>query len=291
MIFKILKWSGLLVLSLLVLVTIFYTKVYFSTENRFSKKYDFALPEFTLTPDSAMLAEGQRLMVAKGCTDCHGSDLSGRVFIDDPALGSVTAPNLTKGLGGVPQDFSAHDWLRALKHGLNRDSTTLRIMPSYEYTHLTEKDMKAIISYGMSLAPVDHALPPTQIKPVGRILIDLDKLPAFTAERIDHKASLVKEIVPEVSVEYGKYLAVSCTGCHKENLKGGDPVLPGSPPVADITSTGHIQNWNEEQFIVTLRTGKTPEGKELPAQFMPWPMTKSYTDTELKALYTYLRSI
>jgi mono/diheme cytochrome c family protein len=291
MVLKILKWGGIPLFSLLVLVAGFYAKVYISTESRLSKKYDFTLPEFTLSADSAMLAEGQRLITAKGCTDCHGGDLSGRVFIDDPALGSVTAPNLTKGLGGLPQDFSALDWLRALKHGLNRDSTTLRVMPSYEYTHLTEKDMKAIISYGMSLPPIDHSLPPTHIKPIGRILIDLDKLPAITAERIDHKASLIKELVPEVSAEYGKYLAVSCTGCHKENLKGGDPVLPGSPQVADITSTGRIKNWNEEQFIAALRTGKTPEGKDLPPQFMPWPMTKSYTDTELKALYTYLRSI
>jgi hypothetical protein len=40
-----------------------------------------------------------------------------------------------------------------------------------------------------------------------------------------------------------------------------------------------------------LRTGKTPEGKEIDPKNMPWPMTAAYTDTELKALYAYLKSI
>jgi mono/diheme cytochrome c family protein len=286
-----LKWIGLLMLALVLLAGAFYAKVYISTENRFAAKYRYQLPEFTVTSDSALLAEGARLMTAKGCNDCHGADLGGRVFIDDPALGRITAPNLTKGKGGLPQDFDALDWLRALKHGVNRDSTTLRVMPAYEYTHLSEKDLKALIAYGINLPLIDRELPPIELKPVGRILSDLDKLPVFVAERIDHTAPIVPDVQPSVSIDFGKYLAVSCTGCHQNNLKGGDPVIPGSPQVADITSSGNVGKWTEEQFLTAMRTGKTPEGKELQPQFMPWPMTKSYTDVELKALYVYLRNI
>ncbi|MFZ5971189.1 MAG: c-type cytochrome [Bacteroidota bacterium] len=291
MLLKVLKWIGFLALGLILLAAGFYAKVYFSTESRFAQKYKYQLPDFSVEADSAMLAEGERLMTVKGCNDCHGTDLGGRVFIDDPALGRVAAPNLTRGKGGLPADFTANDWLRALKHGVNRDSTTLRIMPSYEYAQLTERDLKAIIAFGMSLPAVDRTLPPIAFKPVGRILIDLDKLPVMVAEKIDHNAELVKEIVPAVNAEFGRYIAVSCSGCHKENLKGGEAVLPGSPPVADITSTGNVGKWTQEQFLTTMRTGKTPEGKELQAQFMPWPLAKSLTDTELQALYVYLRSI
>jgi len=46
-----------------------------------------------------------------------------------------------------------------------------------------------------------------------------------------------------------------------------------------------------EQFVSTLRTGKTPDGRELPVEFMPWKATQSYTDVELKALFSYLKSI
>ncbi len=291
MLFKVLKWIGFIVLGVILLAGGFYTKVYFSTENRFAQKYAYQLPAFSVEADSAMLAEGERLMTVKGCNDCHGADLGGRVFIDDPALGQVAAPNLTRGKGGLPADFTANDWLRALKHGVNRDSTTLRIMPSYEYTHLSEKDLKSIVAYGMSLPEVDRTLPPIEFKPLGRILIDLDKLPVMAAEKIDHSSELIKEMEPAVTADFGRYVAVSCTGCHKDNLKGGAPVLPGSPLVADITSTGNLGQWTEDQFLTTMRTGKTPEGKELQAEFMPWPVAKSLTDTELKALYTYLRSI
>ena len=35
---------------------------------------------------------------------------------------------------------------------------------------------------------------------------------------------------------------------------------------------------------------KTPGGRQLKNEDMPWQMTKNYTDTELKALYAFLQS-
>jgi hypothetical protein len=74
-------------------------------------------------------------------------------------------------------------------------------------------------------------------------------------------------------------------------MKGGDPIAPGFPVVPDVTTSGNVGKWTEDQFITVLRTGKTPEGKEIDPKNMPWPMTAAYTDTELKALYAYLKSI
>lgn len=88
----------------------------------------------------------------------------------------------------------------------------------------------------------------------------LGELPLLPAEMIDHEVPFTEEITPSVTLEYGKYLAVSCQGCHGENMKGGKPIAPGFPPVADITSTGNRGKWTHEQFMTTLRTGrKTPE--------------------------------
>ncbi|MET3874656.1 hypothetical protein [Chitinophaga sp. OAE865] len=41
-------------------------------------------------------------------------------------------------------------------------------------------------------------------------------------------------------------------------------------PVADIRYVG---KWNCNEFITTLRTGRTPEGKQLQVKDMPWNMT------------------
>jgi hypothetical protein len=67
--------------------------------------------------------------------------------------------------------------------------------------------------------------------------------------------------------------------------------LPGGTPVADITSKGHLGKWSQAQFITALRTGKTPEGRQLKNSDMPWQITSAYTEEELSALYLYLKSL
>ena len=151
--------------------------------------------------------------------------------------------------------------------------------------------MSAIIAYCSSLPNVDRELPHSDLGPLAKVLADLGKLPLFPAEMIDHTRGLVKEVKAEISIAYGEYLSTSCRGCHRETMKGGEPVAPGYPAVADITSTGNPGKWTDAQFIATLRTGVTPEGKVLKPEEMPWPMVKEFTDLELKALHLYLNSL
>jgi mono/diheme cytochrome c family protein len=288
---KILKISGIVLGSVVLLALGYYAKVCIAVGNRLDKTYAVTPQPIHVPKDTASYALGGRLIKAKGCTDCHSSDMGGKVFIDDPALGYVIARNLTKGKGGLPQDFSTADWVLALKHGLDRAHKPLMIMPAHEYTHLSERDMGAIIAYCSTLPKVDRVLPESSVGPLGKVLTDLEQLPLIPAEMIDHKRTLIKEIAPAVTVSYGEYIATACQGCHRKDMKGGEPIAPGFPVVADISSTGHPASWTDEQFIHTLRTGKTPEGKVLNAADMPWTMTKEFTDIELKALHLYLKSI
>jgi mono/diheme cytochrome c family protein len=288
---KILKWICLLIIALVALIAAFAFKAYWLTEKRLSKKYDFELQPLALNSDSAQIKEGARLVKIKSCGDCHSEDLGGKVWMDDALLGRIVAPNLTKGRGGLPPDYNANDWLRALSHGLKRDSTPLRIMPSHEYAQLTENDMAALVAYCLQLHPIDRQLPITRLGVLGYLVADLDMIPLTAAEKIDHKKALTKSVKQEISDEFGKYLSVSCEGCHRKNMKGGAPVAPGFPEVADITSTGHLGAWTESQFMSSLKTGITPEGKKLKPEEMPWTSFKDYTETELKALYKYLKSI
>lgn len=289
---KIFKVIGIVLGVLVALIALFYTKVYFSTESRLNTVYTVSPQEIKFDPrDSSLLASGQRMMTTKGCNDCHGADLGGKVFIDDPALGLLVARNLTKGKGGLPVDHNTTDWVLALKHGIRRDGKPLLFMPAHEYTLLSEQDMTAIIAYTSQLPKVDRELPENNLGPLARILTDLGKLPLIPAEMINHNRMLVKQVTPEVSVEYGKYLSIACQGCHRENMKGGEPVAPGFPIVADISSSGNPGKWTDDQFMHTLRTGTTPEGKTLKPTEMPWTMTSAYSDVELKALHLYLNSL
>ena len=288
---KALKIFGVVVAVLVVVAAAFYAKAYYATQARMQKVYSVTPQPLEIKADSAQLADGARLTKAKGCQDCHGSDLGGKIFIENSPLGFIVASNLTKGRGGLPTDHNTSDWVLALKHGIRRDGKPLLIMPSHEYTLLTEQDMASIVAYAQSVPAVDRELAPHELKPLSYILTELGKLPLIPSEQIDHSRPLVKELQAEVSVEYGKYLSSACIGCHRADMKGGDPIAPGFPPVANISSSGNPGKWTEEQFMTTLRTGKTPEGKELNPAEMPWKMTQAYTDIELKALYQYLHSL
>lgn len=288
---KVIKIIVLVIVAILVLAGAYYAKVYFSTEARIHKDYSHVIPQqLPADADSAMLANGARLVVSKGCTECHSGDLGGKVFIDDPALGFIVARNLTKGNGGLPDNFSRQDWILALKHGLNPSKRPLLIMPAHEYTHLSEYDMLSIIGFCEQLSPVDRVLPASTVGPLGRFLTDIGKIDLLPAEKIDHDKLLVKEVKAEATVEFGKYLSIACQGCHREHMQGGEPIAPGFPVVANISSTGNPGKWTTDQFIQTLRTGVTPEGKKLNPKDMPWTMTKAYTDTELTALHLYLKT-
>lgn len=287
---KAFKWIGISLGSLLVMVLAVYLFVYISTERRFNTAYQVEAKKLVIPTDSASYTQGAPLSIIKGCQDCHGPNLAGRVFIDDPALGRIVAANLTQGKGGLPANFSDADWVRAIKHGVDQQGKPLKIMPAEEFNSLTDRDLSALIAYCKSQPPVDNELPNHQLMPLARILTALDKVPMITAEKIDHSQQQVIEVKTQVSAEYGKYLAVACTGCHRPNFQGGEPIAPGFPTVADITPNGHPGKWTEEDFIHTLRTGKTPEGKTLNNEDMPWKMTKEYTDDELKSIWLFLNT-
>lgn len=291
MIKRIAKYASLTLLGILLIVSIFFGYAKYSVNQRFEKTYAVDIKPFQVHADSATLALGGHLAITKGCRDCHADDMGGKVLIDDPMLGRISPSNLTSGKGGIAKSYSTEDWVKAIRHGINQDSKPLMLMPSQELNVLTEKDLNALIAYCQSLPPVDRELPENTLKPLGVVLTHLNKIHMISAEVIDHNTEMVVEIPNEVSLEHGKYLAVSCTGCHHPDFKGGPSPIPGSPEVANITQSGHLGRWSETQFIATLRTGLTPEGKQLANEYMPWQMTSAYTDTELKSIYLYLKSL
>ncbi|ALI98699.1 c-type cytochrome [Rufibacter tibetensis] len=288
---KILKWTCLVLGSLVLLGLLFYFYASFTVAQRMERKYSFAPENIEITQDSALLNKGAHLAVIKGCTDCHGTNLAGKVMMNDKALGRLVSSNLTKGEGGLPANYSTSDWVRALRHGVGQDGLPLLFMPSHETTLLSEQDMAAIIAYCQNLAPVNNPLPVSDLGPVTKVMTYFDKMPLLSVEKIDHTKPMVANVENVEGAAFGKYLAVSCTGCHHANLQGGDPVAPGFPPVPNITRSGHVGNWTIAQFIQTLRTGKTPEGKVLSNDNMPWKMTAQYTDKELASIYEYCQSI
>ncbi|WP_436485051.1 c-type cytochrome [Chitinophaga sp. ARDCPP14] len=288
---KSLKWATRIVLGLVVIVLTAYGVFTFLFHQHASKKYAVTVRNIPIPTDSATIAEGRHLYEIKGCGECHGTDLRGKMVVDDPAIGRIAGNNITYGLGGLPESYDNTDWLKALRHGLNTANKPLLLMPSEEFTRMDDHDIAAIIAFCRAQPKVDAPSIPIKIGPMGKVLSVMGKIPLFPVEKIDHHREQPNQVAKAATKEYGQYLAVSCTGCHKPTLTGGDNPVPGAVPVANITSTGNLGKWSQNDFIATLRTGKTPEGKQLLVKDMPWNMTAQYTDEELTALYLYLRSL
>lgn len=285
------KILGIVLLVVLLLVGVSYAFISRNIHKRAEKQYQFTADTLHIEPSEALLKQGEHLVTIKGCTDCHGGDLGGKVFLNEAPLGTISATNLTSGKGGVGANYTVGDWLAALRHGVNKQKQALLIMPSHETAQLSKEDLRAIIAYCRQVPAVDRSLPERKLGPMLKLLTYFDKIPLFPVEKIDHTASLIESTNGFSELEMGRYLSVSCVGCHRENFAGGESPVPGMPMVPDISAAGNVGKWTLPQFVQTLRTGKTPSGHQMKTTDMPWQMTAKYTDTELKALYSFLRTV
>ena len=291
MIKKILKWTGIIIGSVLLLALLGYGFVSHSITSRMNKRYQFAAEQISIPAGSASVAHGRHLTQIKGCTECHGANLAGMVMADDFPIGRLASSNLTKGAGGLPADYSTQDWLRTLRHGVARDGRPLLMMPSHEFSVLSRSDLADIIAYCQQLPPVNNPLPASRVGPVIRIMAYLDKMSLLPVEKINHSNPILQTVDTTEGVALGKYLSTACTGCHRPNMRGGEPVAPGQPPVPNISASGDPGRWTKAQFFHTLRTGTTPGGHQMKSDNMPWTMTAKYSDKELASLYAYLTSL
>ncbi len=289
---KIVAWVlGLLVLLVLVAMA----AVYAVSNSRTGKHFTVQVQAVPVPSGAAAIGEGQRLFLTRGCTDCHDADLAGKEFVNDPLAGRFTGANLTRGRGGAAATFTDADFVRAIRHGVAPDGRALLMMPSTDFNRMNDADVGLLIAYIRSAAPVDRTSPPPRPGPLMRVLYLLGQNPLLvTAEVIDHSLPPSASAPAAVSVEYGHYVAAGCTGCHGPGLSGG--AIPGAPPdwplamnITQDTATG-IGKWSEEQFETAVRKGKRPDGTAIRFP-MPWQNFSKMTDTEIKALWAYLRTV
>jgi len=288
---KLLKLFSIILGSIIGIFIIAYVGVVILSNLRINKEYSFIVNDVDIPVDSESIARGEHVSIIRGCIDCHSHDLSGEIFIDDPAMGTLYGTNLTGGNGGIP-NYSDEDWIRSIRHGVGSNGKPLLFMPSHEYYHLNDKDLGDLIAYLKSINKVDKTFPEHKIGLLGRTLHLAGKFPLLPAELIDHNAKRPIAIEPGTTIEYGKYMAVGCIGCHGNDLKGGKivGVPPDWPPAADLTKSGNLSNWTKDEFILAMRTGNKPKN-EMFSEFMPYEAIGQATDEELTAMWLYVNSL
>jgi mono/diheme cytochrome c family protein len=234
---------------------------------------------------------GRYLFETRGCADCHGKDGAGKIFIDDPNGLYVKGPNITPGRGSPTAVYAPADWVRAIRHGVNRNGQPLLIMPSEDYNRMTDADLGAMVAYIRALPPMDGdrrelRLPlPVRLVYAAGILKD-------AAEKIDHSLPPAQPAASDDVIAQGAYAANMCLDCHGEGFRGGR--IPGAPPdwpaAADLRPGPVMARYaTPESFAAMLRSGKRPDGSAI--QVMPFDSLKEMSDAEIAALLVYLKTL
>jgi len=251
------------------------------------------------------------------CMDCHSQrDWSKRIgevgpgklgaggdnFGADVGIpGEIYVPNITP--------FNLKNWsdgeiFRAITTGERKDGSAIfPFMPWQNFAKMDREDLYSIIAYLRTLHPIET-------KP-------------YPERRLDFPTNIIVHLMPQKAalgtlppasdtVAYGKYLvtSASCTFCHTQSNKGtplpgmdfagGVKFMMGNTTItsANITpdkNTG-IGNWTQEAFLQRFKQVRDTSSDNYKhadkfVTVMPWYDYAGMNETDLKAIYAYLRTI
>jgi mono/diheme cytochrome c family protein len=170
--------------ALVGLVAIGAATVYAVTESRMSQTFEVEPVPLEVSPAASLAKRGKEIATFRGCRDCHGPNLTGRLVTDGMPVMRLAGPNITP--AGVTRDYDDRDWARTIRHGVRPDGTPVLFMPSYEWTELSHEDLAALIAYAKSVPAVEASGETFAVGPLGRVLYLAGELPLIPAETIDH---------------------------------------------------------------------------------------------------------
>lgn len=243
--------------------------------------------------DAKALERGRYLFASRGCVDCHGANGAGRTFVEDGDGLLIRGPNITTGPGGVVARYQPVDWVRAIRHGVAPDGRPLMVMPSEDYNRFTDDDLAALVSYVRSLPPASGAPAEVRLPLPARVLYGFGAI-EDAAAKIDHSQPPQQPVPEGVNLAHGAYVANMCLGCHGHHLTGGR--IPGGPPdwppAPNLTpGEGSVlpRYPTADAMLAMFRSGKRPDGSAV--KVMPFESLGAMSDTDVRALHLYLRSL
>lgn len=258
----------------------------FAGGRHLSRTFDSPRHGFVAATGAAAVAEGERLSAYWGCTGCHGPDGAGRIFFQSPVGDRLIAPNLTR----IVREYDDAALERAIRHGVRPDGSSLLVMPSSMYAHMSDHDLGQVVAYLRSLPPVRDTLPATRLGLLARFLVLSDDR-VLEAPKIDPAAahgpgpdSLGPDSSRADTLALGRYLALTgCPECHGPELGGYD----GDTPDLRITAA-----YSLDQFVRFATDGTALDGEERGLMTdIAIGRIGRLTEPEIAALHTYLRTL
>jgi len=262
-------------LGLIAIVVLAVIVLYAGSEWKMRRGYDVALTPIKVPHDAASVAEGARLAKITGCRDCHGANGGGGVLLKDPMVGTIAAP----AFAGVAARYSDAELLRAIRHGVRRDGSSLFVMPTDAHTYLADDDAARIIAWIRSLKPLSGDSRETmRLGPIGRALVLTGKVPPSV-----HLPDVSARMRP---ADVGRYFVdVSCAACHKLHEQSqshdGKQTVPALAPI--------VAAYDPTAFRALLRTGVGASKRDLGLmRTVAVGGLNALSDDEIAAIQAYL---
>jgi len=275
---KLLRWTGYVLGVLILLMALTAAYVWIASTRKLGSTIE-AKPEKLVVPTAAELADGPRQLKILGCVSCHGEGLRGRMMFEEPKVAQVYAPNLTL----VAAQATDQQLAQAIRQGIGHDGHPLMVMPSAQYSRLTDGEVAALISAIRVQPRGGRQTPPIKLGPLGRIGLATGKFQTQPEKVSAYAQSLPADLGPRFA--RGRHLAVTaCSECHGAALNGGEP-----QPDLKAPGLSMVGAYDLPAFVRLLRTGVPSSGKQLTLMEEVAKADFSHlTDKEIAVLHAYL---
>lgn len=262
--------------------------------------------QITFAVDPAHIERGA--VVSRGlaaCGVCHGDKPSpdaalsgGRAYSD--RYGPVLASNITPAETGM-LGWRAGEIVRVLRGGPRKDGTQLSSEVHRGYEWMSDADALAIVSYLLTVPPVERAVARRDIS-----FIDRNTRGFFDVQR--EVKGYVPDIDPRFRVQYGRYLTdhvARCGFCHHkpgglvggggEYLGGGRTIVIGeregvAPNITNSIDFG-IGGWSENDLTRYLQSGIKPGDAAASAKLCPTDFYRNAPVSDVQSISLYLKSL
>lgn len=310
---KLLKVVGWLFFAVLVVILLGLVFVFI----RFPKSQD--PPDVTVEATPERVARGEYLYRSVVvCDYCHGGVETGSAYnwvvpgtegqgghvFDLGPVGTVYARNITP---TALETWTDGQLIRAMRDGVNAKGQALfPIMPYHAYRELAQEDVYAVVAYVRQLVPKPDQVPPRGLK------LPLSLIVRFMPSPAPWPPETTAPPDTSDTVATGRYYAdMLCASCHTTTDNRGNP-LPGrefagntgfpergwiaNPANITPDSVTGIGRWSRDDFIRRFKSMETtaapaPAAPDVPRTSMPWLQFATMTESDLGAIYDYLRTV
>jgi len=270
-------------------------------------QYDPKKVEYVAVKDNGEIQEGKRLAVLM-CAPCHYNEatkkFSGALLENVPGIvGKVYSKNITQHPTKGIASYTDAELAYLIRTGIGRDG---KLMPYMQKPNLANEDLDAIIAFLRSddelVKPVDIESGKTKYTVVGKLGISRSKPFQWPSEVIGKPDKADR-------IAIGKYLVdnLLCYSCHSKSVISVNKKFPekskgymgGGSKLKDrsrstivspnlTANTTGIGNWTEQDFVKAMRAGISKDNSIIT---YPMPTYNELTDTELSAIFAYLKTI